>query len=112
MKRDPDYYKKHRAVYKARGSASDQDCVRCGDPAQEWSQIKGTTGDDPDDYQPMCCSCHQKYDDHWSDETRAKVSGSVSKARSEAPWGYGNTNASGKRTPEQIERIRVARWGR
>lgn len=66
------YSTRHERVRKVRGKASEYPCA-CGKPAQEWATLHGTDGESPDDYQAMCCSCHQKYDDHWSAETRAKV---------------------------------------
>jgi len=132
------YSTRHWRVVQARGKAREYDCVRCGRQAQEWSQIHGKSGESPNHYRPMCCSCHQKYDNHWSAETRAKLSKTL-KGRTVAPetgrkiseakmgmkynWSkkgketitkkmIGNTYASGKRTPEQCERIRIGRWGR
>jgi len=96
-----------------RGPAKEQACVGCGSAAQEWAQIHGTDGEDPADYDAMCCSCHNKYDEHWDEATRLKVSESMKAYCAANPdRNKGNRNASGKRTPEQIERMRIARWGR
>ena len=34
----------------------------CSNPAAEWSQRHGTTGQDPQDYDPRCHKCHHAYD--------------------------------------------------
>lgn len=79
------YMENHRRVYAERGSAKEQTCVDCGEQAQEWSQRHDADGSEPSDYEPRCCSCHQKYDNHWSEETRAKVSDSVKKTWADNP---------------------------
>lgn len=57
------YENRHKAVYRARGSASEQTCVSCGGAAKDWAQIHGTDGLDPvNHYQPMCLQCHRGYD--------------------------------------------------
>lgn len=134
------YITKHERVYKAKGKAKEHKCIECGRSAQEWAQIHGTTGDHIDDYQPMCCSCHQKYDNHWNEITKKKVGKSAKErwadadykiktgaAISKSKMGHevskearqkigaakiGNKFAAGKRTDEQKERMRIARWGR
>lgn len=68
----------HNRLRRQRGPAKNQVCVTCGNQAQEWAQIQGTDGESLDDYQAMCCSCHQKYDNHWNEETKAKVAKAVS----------------------------------
>lgn len=80
----PEYYKRHRAVYKARGKASEYVCS-CGETAKCWAQRHGTDGNDPYDYDPMCWQCHHKYDGRWSPEERAKVAASVKKTWSDNP---------------------------
>ncbi len=39
-------------------------CVRCGtdDKRTEWANISGEYLRDLDDYEELCCSCHQKQD--------------------------------------------------
>ncbi len=90
----------------------------------------------------MCRSCHFKYDEHWNDITRASVAAKISERNANPEWKQrvgpkitrsktgmkyyitkegrarnsemhkGNKYAAGKRTPEQCERIRSARWGK
>lgn len=68
----PEYQRKHRAMRKARGKASDQACVDCDRQAHDWSQVHDTDGTDPEaHYEPRCRSCHQKYD--VTDERRKAV---------------------------------------
>lgn len=110
------YGQRHERVRKARGPASEHLCADCGSDAQEWATIHGRDGSEIEDYRPLCCACHGRYDDHWSAETRAKVSATLKRLKIEDPSMHdslkGNMNAVGKRTPEQIERMRIARWGR
>jgi len=78
MKYDAAYRRRHERVRSARGKASWHACVgSCGGQAKEWAQIHGKDGESPDDYQPMCWKCHQKYDNRWNAEERAKVSASM-----------------------------------
>lgn len=70
---DPEYRRQHYAVNRARGKAAEYQCVGCKGNAQEWAWVHGADRSDVFAYQPMCRSCHQKYDDHWSAEARAKV---------------------------------------
>lgn len=85
------YSTRHRKVREARGRAADQSCVDCQQPACDWSQVKGTDGEDPSHYEPRCKACHFKYDDipgkvsktttgrTLSPEHRAKISAGVRK---------------------------------
>jgi hypothetical protein len=77
------YGSRHTRVSKARGRAALRKCSFCQNMAQEWAQIHGTTGLGIEHYVPMCCSCHQKYDSHWNEKTRAKVSASLKLAYAE-----------------------------
>lgn len=52
----------HKRVYVARGPASAQVCVDCGEAAQEWARVHGTAGTQPDHYEPRCHPCHRVYD--------------------------------------------------
>ena len=53
----------HRRLQRHRGSAWDQNCVDCGKRAFDWSQIRGTMGDNIwEHYEPRCRSCHNIYD--------------------------------------------------
>lgn len=67
------YLDRHKRIYEVRGKAIEYYCEHCGEDAQEWAQRHNTDGENPEDYIPLCCSCHQIYDNHWSEETRAKV---------------------------------------
>lgn len=74
------YIQRHARVYEELGKACEYWCIEeCGKIAQEWAQLRDTDGQSISDYEPMCCSCHQKYDDHWDAKTRAKVAESVKK---------------------------------
>ena len=61
--RTPGYAGAHHRVYRARGRAKDQICVSCGKPARHWAWIHDTDPGDPQNYQPMCASCHHAYDE-------------------------------------------------
>lgn len=73
----PAYNAAHRAVTKARGSASTHECIACGGPAKHWalrpdaklilvdawSHNKGLSYSlDVDDYWPMCVRHHRAMD--------------------------------------------------
>lgn len=129
---DRAYVLRHRRVRIARGPAKDQWCISCEFRAQEWATKKGTDGRLPEDYQPMCCSCHQKYDGKWKEGERqavgrssserwadpaykARVSAAVSGGKLKSGYSHSEETRAklrGKRTPEQIARIRMGRWGR
>lgn len=58
-----DYW--HGHLRRVKGLATQHNCVDCGKPAREWSQIDGTKGTDiHNDYEPRCRPCHLKYDKH------------------------------------------------
>jgi hypothetical protein len=59
---DPVYYANHRHVRAVRGPAWKQTCGHCGKPAADWATIHGHSGEQPDDYMPLCRSCHHIYD--------------------------------------------------
>lgn len=59
----PDYYTKHRMVRDARGPAWQHNCEHCPNAAQSWAMLHDTAGETPDDYLPLCWSCHAKYDE-------------------------------------------------
>lgn len=59
---DASYQSVHRRVYRARGPASALACIDCGKSAQHWSRTHGTTGLQPDHYEPRCIRCHRDYD--------------------------------------------------
>jgi hypothetical protein len=56
------YSNLHTKVRRARGRADQQVCCSCGGQARDWATIHGRDGEDPEDYQPMCHSCHFIYD--------------------------------------------------
>jgi len=56
------YHALHYRVYAARGPARLQTCISCGLNAQEWAQVHGSDPYDVLSYQPMCLSCHARYD--------------------------------------------------
>jgi len=57
------YRGRHLRVQRARGSANEHACVDgCGRQAEEWAQIHGTDGADPEHYVPRCVKCHRAYD--------------------------------------------------
>lgn len=72
----PTYGAAHHWVRQARGSASEHQCVDCGDPAREWaydhtdpdemSEKQGrltlSYSAKPQHYQPMCKPCHRRFD--------------------------------------------------
>lgn len=78
------YNRRHYRVAKARGKASAHTCP-CGAPAAEWAQLHDKDGEDPDDYEAMCRKCHQRYDDRWNDQERARVSESLKKMWANSP---------------------------
>lgn len=54
----------HRRIRSIRGSASNFNCVDCGNIASEWSHIHNTDHNDVNNYQSRCRKCHVKYDDN------------------------------------------------
>lgn len=56
------YYVNHRRVRAERGPAWQQICGHCGDQASDWATIHGRSGERPEDYTPLCRSCHHAYD--------------------------------------------------
>ena len=55
------YFALHYRVYNARGRADEYVC-RCGLPAKEWASIHDADPYDTASYEPMCLSCHARYD--------------------------------------------------
>ena len=53
-----------RGIRSIRGSASNFNCVDCGNIASEWSHIHNTDHNDVNNYQSRCRKCHVKYDDN------------------------------------------------
>lgn len=68
----PNYASAHDRVHAAKGSARDYDCVACGDAAEQWAYDNADPNErlegglafsaSPDHYQPMCQSCHKRFD--------------------------------------------------
>ena len=58
------YNAKHLRVKHKRGRARDHACADCGGQARHWATIHGRDGSSPEDYRPLCVSCHYRYDDH------------------------------------------------
>lgn len=62
----------HTRVMKARGRASDHQCIDCGRRAEQWSYDhecpnerhaeQGVYSTNIDHYQPRCRSCHKRFD--------------------------------------------------
>lgn len=66
----------HRRVEKAKGKATDHDCVDCSGQAKQWSYDHGDPDElhevyreyelpyslDPDRYDPRCFECHKNFD--------------------------------------------------
>lgn len=70
---DATYQAAHHHVRRTRGWADTFECIACLGPAEQWALIHGSPGIqqdangrefslDPMDYQPMCRSCHLRYD--------------------------------------------------
>ena len=58
-----EYHVNHARVYKDRGPAWRLACEFCDARAASWATKHGAEGKDPDDFMPLCWSCHAKYDD-------------------------------------------------
>ena len=75
------YKAAHRRIVRAYGKASDYECMMCtdGQPASDWAYMHDDDAAltsyapdsygfayslDPDSYQPLCRSCHLKFDAH------------------------------------------------
>ncbi len=73
-KQHNEYAAQHKEVNKERGPAYRHNCVDCGKQAIEWSQIHGSDGWDPDNFEPRCIPCHRTYD---ADSLRLKDVGKI-----------------------------------
>lgn len=62
--------RQHGKLKRARGKASDYKCIDCENKAQDWSQRHDTSGDNIDEYDPRCRSCHLIYDEPVVNRTR------------------------------------------
>jgi hypothetical protein len=59
---DANYGARHERVRRERGPARNHVCADCGQPAENWAQVHGTTGEEAGDYEPRCVKCHRAYD--------------------------------------------------
>lgn len=57
-----DYSAIHTRVRVARGAAKTYPCEHCGRQARDWARCHGKSGMSPDDFMPLCRSCHIRYD--------------------------------------------------
>jgi hypothetical protein len=95
-----DYNNLHHRMVRARGKASLQQCVRCGELAKHWAQLHETNGLDIwADYVPMCIKCHRTYD----------LAGVPKSAEHRAQL---SEYARNRRTPEHLQKISDALKGR
>jgi len=53
---------KHRWIDRKLGKAKNYKCIICGKQAYGWSNKDHTYTRNLEDYQPLCCSCHLKWD--------------------------------------------------
>jgi len=70
------YSSLHYRVSAARGKAAGYLCEGgCGRAAGYWATIHGRSGESPDDYVPLCSSCHIEYDmtPEWREKLRGRV---------------------------------------
>lgn len=91
-KGDPTYGARHRRVEAAKGKANGHSCIDgCGRQAQDWTQIHGTTGLEPEHYEPRCRSCHRRYDGHTrlTDEEQQEVLASFGASNRELARRFG-----------------------
>lgn len=59
---DLGYFGAHQRVSRVRAKAIEHPCIDCSKAAAHWSQIHGTTGQEPEHYEPRCVPCHRTYD--------------------------------------------------
>ena len=86
-----EYHVNHKNVRGARGPAWQHECAHCGSQAAQWATVKGTAGESPDDFLPLCVPCHAKYDDFGSRLIRQA----------------GENHHSAKLTEQQVREIRA-----
>lgn len=87
------YHAAHQRITSRRGRASEHRCIWCPRQAEQWALghttaniRRDTTGKDsgkpystgPNDYQPMCRTCHQRFDRKHREMTAGTPEGSVS----------------------------------
>lgn len=89
--RTSEYHVNHKNVRAARGPAWQHQCEHCGNQAEQWAMIRGTTGESPDDFMSLCVPCHARYDDF---------------ASRLAPPPLGEDHHSAKLTEDQVREIR------
>jgi hypothetical protein len=86
-----EYHVNHKNVREARGPAWQHDCEHCGKQAAQWATVKGTAGEGPEDFVPLCVRCHALYDDFASRLVRPA----------------GETHHSAKLTEDQVREIKA-----
>lgn len=101
-----EYNRNHYRVGVKRGRAAEQVCA-CGDPAAEWAHLHDTDGADHANYEAMCRPCHQKYDNRWNPEERARVAASV-----KASWDAHHTRDFSEETRAKMSANHRTRGGR
>lgn len=82
------YIGRHVRVYQERGKATDHACEECDAPAKEWAQTHDTDGLDPEDYRPLCKSCHFRYDfpDRVGPQSHCKKGHLMHRSKSGKSW--------------------------
>jgi hypothetical protein len=89
-----EYHVNHKNVRAVRGPAWQQACAHCGKQAAQWATVKGTAGESPDDFLPLCLPCHARYDDFGSRPAFVLAKPA------------GETHHSAKLTEDQVREIR------
>jgi hypothetical protein len=108
----PEDQRRHRRVYKTRGKARDQLCVRCAEDgvekqAAEWATLHTEDGWDPwADYVALCKRCHGLYDNTVTAAERAARLTSEGRAKISA------ANRGRKLSPELKAKISAAAQAR
>jgi hypothetical protein len=59
-KKKPGYRGLHYWVRREKGEP--ESCVNCNEKATDWANISGDYKRDTNDYQPMCRTCHKRFD--------------------------------------------------
>lgn len=120
MKHDAAYSRRHRMVVKYRGKAAEHTCS-CGKPAREWATIHGKDGLSPEDYMPMCSSCHRHYDKpkvprkrteeekkNLSEKMKGRKLSPETRAKLQVHW---DARRGVPRLPEVVEKMRSKAMG-
>lgn len=59
---DAGYWAIHGWINRRKGSAKKYKCKHCGEQAQHWANIDHKCRRVEEDYIPLCCKCHKKFD--------------------------------------------------